>query len=323
MTGGGGFLGRYIVEQLLERGDRVRVFARGDYPELRDLGVEVLRGDLKDFNSLKQACRGVDVVFHTAAKVGLWGKYQDFYNTNVIGTENVINACLANEVERLIYTSTPSVVFAGEDLCDVDESVPYAKRFLSNYPATKVIAEQRVLEANKNSGFATAALRPHLMWGPRDTHIVPTIVQRARSGKLFKVGDGNNIVDFTYIENAARAHLLAADNLSENSVVAGNSYFISQNEPVVLWDFIERLLGAFDLPAPQRSISLGGARCIGALMEFFYRFLPLPGEPRMTRFLAAQLAKSHYFDCSKAERDFGYRAEISIEQGLKRLCASA
>ena len=226
VTGGGGFLGLAVVEQLLARGDQVRSFARGPYPGLADLGVEVRRGDLRDAQAVEQACAGCDVVFHVAAKAGIWGRYAAYYEPNVRGTRNVLAACREQGVHRLVYTSSPSVVFNGRSMEGVDESAPYPPTQHSHYAATKALGEQAVLAANGTT-LRTLALRPHLIWGPRDNHLVPRIVSRGRAGTLHRVGDGTNKVDTTYIENAARAHLLAADALATNPRAAGRPFFIS------------------------------------------------------------------------------------------------
>jgi nucleoside-diphosphate-sugar epimerase len=231
----------------------------------------------------------------------------------------VLIGCKVHAVPRLIYTSTPSVVFDQSDLRNVDETYPYPVRYNCYYPATKAMAERCVIDANGKDGLLTASLRPHLVWGPRDRHLIPRVLQRARAGRLFIVGDGTNRVDITYVENAAEAHLQAADHLNVGSPVAGQAYFISQGEPVVLWEFINQLLEALGIPRVTKSISYATGRSIGAVLELLHTVLPLSAEPRMTRFLASQLARSHYFDISKAQRDFGYFPRITTSEGLERL----
>jgi len=321
VTGGGGFLGRYIVERLLARGDSVRVLGRGGYPELDTLGVEGVQADLRDRDAVIKACRAIDVVFHVAALPAIWGKRKDFYGINVEGTKNVLTGCKVHAAPRLVYTSTPSVVFDQSDLRNVNETYPYPDRYNCHYPATKAIAERCVLDANGKDGLLTTSLRPHLVWGPRDRHLIPRVLHRARTGQLFIVGDGTNKVDITYVENAAEAHLQAADHLKPGSPVAGQAYFISQGEPVVLWEFINQLLEALGIPRVTKSISYAAARSIGAVLELLHTVLPLSGEPRMTRFLASQLARSHTFDISKARRDFAYHPRVTIGEGLERLVA--
>ena len=319
VTGGGGFLGRYIVEKLIARGDSVRVLGRSNYPELDKLGAETVRADLRNADAVSRACAKIDTVFHVAALPAVWGRWRDFYGINVEGTKNVLAGCKARGVPRLVYTGTPSVVFDRSDLCNIDESYPYPKSYNCYYPETKAIAERIVIAANAKDGLVTTSLRPHLVWGPRDNHLIPKVLQRARARQLFIVGDGSNKVDITYVENAADAHLQAADHLREGSPVAGQVYFISQGEPVVLWDFINQILERLGIPRVTKSISYGAARSIGAVLEMVHALFCLHAEPRMTRFLAAQLAKSHYFDISKAKRDFGYSPRITTAQGLERL----
>jgi nucleoside-diphosphate-sugar epimerase len=318
VTGAGGFLGRYIVEQLAARGDRIRTLARGRYPALEALGVEATQGDIRDAAAVERACEEVDVVFHVAAVAGIWGPWKQFHDVNTLGTANVIAACRKHRVGRLVYTSSPSVTFAGRDQRGVDELAPYPTRWLAHYPHSKALAEQLVLAAN-TAELLTCALRPHLIWGPRDQHLIPRLIERAQSGQLRQVGDGTNQIDAVYVDNAATAHLLAADALWPDSPVAGRPYFITNGEPVNCWQWINQLLGLVELPPVERPISYPAAYAAGAALEAAAALLGRTGEPRMTRFLAAQLAKSHYFDITAARRDFGYEPKISMAEGMQRL----
>jgi len=317
VTGGGGFLGGAIIKRLNACGIHVTSFSRNAYPELSASGVNQIRGSLHDAASVRKACKGVDVVFHAAAKTGVWGPYADFYQTNVIGTENVISACFAESVPYLIHTSSPSVVFDGKDLEGVDESVPYPDRFAAHYPKTKAIAEQAVIRASEN-GLTAIVLRPHLIWGPGDTSLVPRIIARAR--RLVRVGSGDNRVDTVYIDNAAEAHLLAAEKLGSRPQLSGKIYFISQGAPIPLWEMVDRILDAAGLPPVKRSVSRQTAWATGALLEGLYRIFRIRKEPLMTRFLAEELATAHWFDISAARKDLGYVPRVSTEEGLKRLC---
>ena len=318
VTGGGGFLGRHIVTKLLARGDTVRVLGRRPYRDLEAKGAETVCADLQDAAAVERACLGMDAVFHVAALAGYWGPWRAFYGPNVVGTQNVLIGCRRAGVRKLVYTSTPSVVSAPGNMEHVDERVPYPGRYECPYPATKAQAERLVLQANGKDGLLTASLRPHLIYGPGDPHLFPRIIDRARRGLLVQVGDGTNRVDVTYVENAADAHLLVADRLREGSPVNGQTYFISQGVPVVLWAWINTILMELGIPRVTRKLSHGMARTVGAAMEMAYTVLPLRGEPRMTRFLADQLATSHYFDISKARKDLGYVPRISTEDGLEK-----
>ncbi|VAX18675.1 NAD(P)H steroid dehydrogenase-like protein in alkane synthesis cluster [hydrothermal vent metagenome] len=320
VTGGGGFLGRYIVERLIVRGDEVTSMSSSDHPELRSAGARTVIADISDKASVMSALKGMDAVFHVASRVGIWGAREGFYTTNVIGTRNIIEACVKNGVGRLIYTSSPSVVFDGEDHKGIDETYPYSSRHLAFYPETKAIAEREVLDANEDGRLLTCALRPHLVWGPRDTNLIPRLIEKARSGRLKIVGDGTNMIDTVYVENSADAHILALDKLEiPGSPVAGSAYFISQGEPVNCWSWINDVLKQFGLPPVTRKVSFKTAYAVGSAMELTYKALKIRSEPPMTRFLALQLAKSHYFNIDKARKELGYKPAISMEEGMRRL----
>jgi nucleoside-diphosphate-sugar epimerase len=319
VTGGTGFLGLYLVEQLVARGDTVRVLSRHPHPRLNEMGVDWKAGDIRDAAAVGGACDGMDVVFHLAGVPGIWGPWRLFYEVNTLGTRHVIEACRTRGIGKLIFTSSPSVIYDGADHRGADESRRYPKKYLCHYPHTKALAEQAILEANGREGLATVALRPHLIWGARDNQLIPRLIGRAKTGRLVRVGTGGNHVSTSYVENAAAAHIQAADALSLDSRIAGNAYFINEPEPVMLWPWIDELLKLAGLPRIRRSISARFAYRIGAAFEAVYRVLPISGEPPMTRFLAQQLAGSHYYDVARAEHDFGYRSIVSVEEGMRRL----
>lgn len=318
VTGGGGFLGKAIVKLLLQRGDQVRSFSRSEHPALAGLGVEHRCGELGDADAVSRAAQGCDMVFHVAAKAGVWGPFAEFYRANVLGTRHVIAACRHHGIRKLVYTSSPSVVFDGSDMQGVDESVPYPDHFEAFYPQTKAEAEQLILRANDEQ-LATVALRPHLIWGPEDNHLVPRILARGAKGALRKLGTRECLVDTIYIDNAAHAHLQAADRLEIGSVVAGKAYFLAQGEPLPLWEVVNRILAAGGQPPVTRTISPELAYMIGACLEKLYTLFRLPGEPRMTRFVARELSTAHWFDLGAARRDFGYQPVVSFDEGIERL----
>ncbi len=329
VTGGGGFIGQAIVAALRARGDEVRTLARGAYPALATLGCTVLRGDLADAGAVLRAAEGCDVVFHVAAKAGVWGRREEFERTNVQGTEHVITACVAANVPKLVFTSSPSVAHAGGDLEGVDASHPYPPEaaYAAEYPRTKAIAEKRVRTANGRAlaraggRLATVSLRPHLVWGPGDNHLVPRIVARAQTGRLRIVGDGRALVDSTYIDNVVDAHLAAAGALTVQGPLGGNAYFVSNGEPLPIGALINRIVAAAGLPPVTRHVPFRVAYAAGAVSEFVYRVLRREGEPLMTRFVAEQLATAHWFDITPCARDFGWTPRVSIDEGMKHLAA--
>jgi nucleoside-diphosphate-sugar epimerase len=321
VTGGGGFLGSAILKQLSQRGTPLRSLSRQHHPALDDLGVVQIRGDVADPEIVSRAVDGCRTVFHVAAKAGLWGAYPEYHRTNVIGTENVIVACRKHGAVRLIYTSSPSVVFTGHDLEGADESTPYARHFDAAYPKTKAIAEQLVL-ANNDNLLATVSIRPHLIWGPGDNNILPRIYARARARRLYRIGHRNPLIDLTYIDNAALAHVMAAERLDRGSSIGGKAYFIAQGQPVPLWDMVNRFLEVAGLPPVHRTIPPPLAVAVGACLEALHTVCRLQSEPRMTRFLARELSTAHWYNLDAARRDLGYEPIVSIEEGLRRLAVS-
>jgi 2-alkyl-3-oxoalkanoate reductase len=318
VTGGGGFIGKALVRDLVRRGAEVSVVGRNSYPELAALGVHCHRGDIRDLVFLERVLAGRDTVFHVAAKAGIWGPRQEYYSINLTGTANVIAACLKNEVRHLVYTSTPSVVFNGANLEGVDETVPYAGKPLCHYAASKILAEKEVLGANCGR-LNTIAIRPHLVWGPGDHHLVPRLLERGKSKALKIVGTGENRVDIAYIDNVVHAHILAADNLGSGGSGAGQVFFIGQEEPVNLWQWINELFARMSVPPVTRKVPFPVAYMAGWALENWYTLLQSREEPKMTRFVAQQLAKSHWFRHEKARELLGYRQLVSTATGMDRL----
>lgn len=318
VTGGGGFIGLAIVRKLLEQDIEPVVIGRSKYEKVDELGVETHQGDIRDLHFLNKALVGCDTVFHVAAKAGIWGPKEDFFSINVTGTENVIKACRDQGIQQLVHTSSPSVVFNRVGLSGVSESTPYAKKFLCYYAQTKALAEQKVLAANELSGLKTTAIRPHLVWGPGDNHLLPRLIEQGKKGRLRQVGNGQNLVDITYIDNAVHAHLLAAKNLEDSGSAAGRAYFISQGEPVHLWSWINTLFQRLGIPRVQKRVSYTKAYWAGTIFERIYKTLGLKDDPPMTRFLAEQLAKPHWFSLDRAERELGYEPLVNQVEGLNR-----
>ena len=320
VTGGTGFLGSHIAARLVERGDDVRILARRKTSFAENGSVEFVQGDVADFETVLRACRGVDAVIHTAAKEGIEPNKRPFYRTNVQGTRNLLDACRAAGVPRFVFTSSPSAVDGGTPLEGADETQPYPRKSLSTYAVTKRLAEEMVLGANSGS-FLTCAIRPRLIWGPGDRQLIPRVIEKAQKGLLRQIGDGTNLIDTTYIDNAADAHILALDALAPGSPVAGNAYFISQGEPVNCWDWLNRILDMAGIPPVRKRLSFRWAYRFGALFEWGYALFRPNAEPPITRFLATQLAQSYWFRIEKARRDFNYTPRVTTAEGAERLCA--
>jgi len=321
VTGASGFIGSKIVARLLDEGRRVRAYARRPLPELAARGAEVAIGDLHDAAALARACRGVGTVFHVAARVDVWGPADDFFHVNVGGTGTLLGAARDAAVERFVFTSTPSVVYTGADQRGVDETAPLCTAAPCAYPTSKAAAERLVRAANA-PGFPTIALRPHLVWGPGDRHLVPRVVALARAGRLRIVGSGDNRVDLVHIDNVVDAHLLAERALAApGAAAAGRAYFITNGAPVALWSWVNDLLVRLDLPPVRRRISRRAATALGAVCEGLWSLLPLRGGPPMTRFAAEELATDHWFSIEAARRDLGYVPRVTMAAGFEELVA--
>ncbi|MGJ8638656.1 MAG: NAD-dependent epimerase/dehydratase family protein [Opitutaceae bacterium] len=316
VTGGGGFVGGYVVERLLARGYSVRSLGRSAQPALETKGVEVVCGDLTDARVVNEACSGMDAVFHVAAKAGVWGSWESFFQPNVVGTRNVVAACQAQGVARLVYTSTPSVVFNRRAISGAGEELPYGSEWLCHYAHTKAIAEEETLSASSKA-LKVVALRPHLVFGPGDPHLLPRVIESVLKGRLKIVGDGRSRVDVSYVGNVADAHLNALDALDvKPDVVSGSAYFISQGEPVELWSWLNRILESLGHAPLKKRISLKVAYAAGAVLEGVWTALRLKSDPPITRFVAVELAKDHYFNIQAAKDELGYKSEVSMNDAL-------
>jgi nucleoside-diphosphate-sugar epimerase len=319
VTGGSGFLGGALCRALVERGDEVTAYQRSHSPALEALGVRQVLGDLGDAASLRFACVRQDAVMHNAAKAGAWGSYDSYFQANVIGTRNVIQACRAEAVPSLVHTSTPSVTHSGRQPVQGgnERDTPYGTNFKAPYPETKRIAEQEMLAAN-GADLLTVSLRPRLIWGPGDTQLMPRLVERARAGRLRFIDGGLNKMDTTYIENAVQAHLNALDSLRPGAACAGRPYFISNGEPVAVCEIVNALLACAGVAPVSKSIPYPLAYAAGAVLEKVWPRLGRSDEPPMTRFLAEQLSTPHWYDISAASRDLGYHPKVSMAEGLRR-----
>jgi len=318
VTGGGGFIGKALSIALKKEGHEVISLSRSYYPELEDYGIDQIQADILDRNLLFSSLKDIDLVYHVAAKAGFWGPCSEYYRTNVLGTFNIIDACRRGGVKHLVFTSSASVVFDGKDIIGGSEDLPYPGKPLSYYTETKAIAEKAVLQANSEE-LKTMALRPHLVWGPGDRHIMPRIIEQARSGKLRIIGRGDNIIDLTHIDNCTHAHLCALRSIQANPAAWGSAYFISDGEPVRLWDMVNSMLQANGIDPLKKRFHSGMAMAAARIMEKAKRPDFSSEPPRITSFLVHELTSSHWFDISAARKNLGYSPVISAEEGLKRI----
>ena len=317
VTGGGGFLGSAICAQLAARGHAVRAFNRSATTTTA-ADIEQRRGDIANLDDVLAAAAGVDAIVHSAGKVGAWGPAQEYHDINVRGTDNVLVACAQHGIRKLVLTSSPSVVQRGSDIDGADESLPYPAHFASVYAQTKALAEQRVLAAN-GADLATVALRPHFIWGPGDPNLLPRVLARARAGRLRLIGKTDKRVDIVYVDDAARAHVLALEHLDIGSPIAGKAYFISQDDPITHARLFGAWLAAAGLPVEMGRIPVWLAHALAVAFEGSYHALGVRSEPPLTRFIVEEFSTSHWFDISAAKRDLGYAPQVDFEEGMRRL----
>ncbi|MEN8203282.1 MAG: SDR family NAD(P)-dependent oxidoreductase [Bacteroidota bacterium] len=318
VTGGGGFMGMALIKRLIKEGHKITSFSRREYPLHWALGINSIQADIRDYEEVEKACKNRDVVFHLAAKVGIWGDYDSYYSTNVTGTRNLIEACKKQGVGRIVFTSSSSVVFDGSDLDGIDESYPYPENFGSHYSATKAMAEQMILEANSEK-LKTISLRPHLVWGPYDAHLIPGILKRASSGKLRRIGKHEHFIDTTYIDNMTDAIVLAAQALQTKPEAAGRNFFITNGEPARVWDFVNSIIQIAGHEPIQKRIPENVAMFAAGTAEFFHKSFKMKSEPFMTTFAIKELCTNHWFDISNARDVLGYNPAISYAEGFKNL----
>jgi nucleoside-diphosphate-sugar epimerase len=315
VTGATGFLGGALTHRLHGMGWDVTALGRNPIRlnELEDEGIRPLRLDITKKAGLADAFKGQEVIFHCAAFPSPWGNFEKFYQANVIGTRNVVQACLENEVKRLVYVSTPSIYFDYNSRLNVKENDPLPEP-ISNYAATKLLAEEEI-DKGFAAGLAVVSIRPRALFGEGDTVIFPRLLSRLKSGRLPILGDGENIVDLTYVENVVDALLLCAESPSNT---LGKKYNISNGEPVKIWELVNRICDSLNMPRPKRRISYKTANAAAAAIEFVYSLIPRSPEPPLTRLTVSMLAHSTTLDISAAKAELGYQPKVSVEEGVER-----
>jgi 2-alkyl-3-oxoalkanoate reductase len=313
VTGGTGFLGKHLAAALLERGHQVHLLGR-NFAQVQELiarGASPVQADLRDRNTVSAACAGMDIIYHAGALSTPWGKHADFYAINVGGTEAVLAGCQAHNVRRLLYVSSPSTVFDGNDQIYATEDAPYPRRFTSIYSLTKKLGEDRV-NAAAASGMQTVIVRPKAIFGPGDQALLPRLIAAARQRRLPQIGNGRNLVDLTYIENVVHALILAA----EAPAASGKTYTITNGEHALLWDVIRDVLKQLGMSTQLRQIPSSVAMSAASLLEM--RSALSGKEPLLTRYSVMILARTQTYDISKAERELGYIPQVSLADGIER-----
>jgi len=310
VTGATSMIGRNAVEELLRRGHTVNVLQRG----ATDLPVTVFRGDIRDAALVRSAVEGCDVMVHAAARVGLVGSYDDFYDTNVVGTTNVLDAAVEAGCRGVVYLSSPSVSYSTTPV-EGAVSPPAQDDVLGFYSQTKSIAERKVIN---DSRIATVALRPHLVWGPGDTQLIGRILERARAGRLVLVNKGQAVVDSTYVDNVGDAIAAAVERIGVNDALNGRALVVSNGEPRTVAQLVESICTAFGVAYAPKSVGLRSAIIIGSVIEALFKLRP-HSEPPLTRFTAYQLGISHWFDIAETKSLLDWSPRISLDEGFRRL----
>jgi len=315
VTGGSGFVGGALIERLHAEGWEVRALSRSDAAadRVRQRGALPVPGDLENEAMIREGATGADVAFHAAAKVEDWGDREEFERLNVGGTENVIGACRAAGVRRLVHVGTEAALMAGQPLVQVDEDAPLRPDSPVLYSSTKAKAERLVRAAN-GDGLETVVIRPRFVWGRGDTTLLPTLVEMTRAGRLRWVGGGGQLTATAHIDNTVEGLWLGA-----TKAPAGGVYFITDGEPVVFREFVSRMLQTQGVEPPTGSVPVGVAGPLAAVAERLWRLLRRPGRPPATRFSVWVSSQECTIDIGRAERELGYRPIKSREEGLAEL----
>jgi len=320
VSGATGFLGGYLAEMLQKKGYRVRALARqtSDLGRLKALGIEIVIGDLSDLASLRKATQDQDLVFHTAGKVSDWGKKEEFFQANLDGTRNIIQACQDSGVERLVHLSSLTVLGLPRDGRWVDENLPYASSPPDYYTQSKIAGEKLVRKLAGNSGLSATVIRPGVIWGPGDTTIVPRIVELLRQRRMIYLDQSRNLLGLSHVRNLSEACLLAASSPD----CAGQVYHITDGEEITAREVIDRLADMAKVSRPRRSLPFWMAYAMARLFEKTARMARKKQAPSMTSYGVRLVACHCRYDLSKAERDLAYQPIIQFNEGITEMAGS-
>jgi nucleoside-diphosphate-sugar epimerase len=321
VTGASGFLGSHVVDKCIEQGFSVRVFARRtsnlDYLK-KHQSIDYVYGDLTDPVAVRNAVNGVDTVIHSAARVTEIGDREQFYADNFHATTFLLDAAKSAGVRRFVFVSSPSIFFDQTDQNNIDESYPYPATYINLYSESKALAEQYVLAANSND-FVTCSLRPRAVWGPRDkTGYMPKIVYALMQQKFPDISAGKTVyANFCYVENAADACVQAA----QSDQVGGKAYFITDDEVVNSWEFLNLVREKFQLPPIQKKISPRVLMFLATVFDLIWTIPALARKigPPISRYSVGLLILNSTYNISAAKRDFGYDPKVKQSEGLQRL----
>lgn len=328
VTGAAGFVGSHLVTALLQRGLRVRALVRNTPLALEHNRLECFSGDIRNAEQMLQACEGIDTVFHAAAMIATLGgsavttAYRDqAHAINVTGTANVIRACQAQGVGRLLYTSTVDTCFNAQEALHMDEHTPYATQFSCVYQETKILAEQAVLAANTSDGLLTCALRPDGIWGAGGSLMLDILVAKLRAGQMkARIGGMGGMHDHVHVDNLVNAHLLAATALTRGSRVCGRAYFISDGVPARMFEFVKPVFEGLGYPLPRYSIPVGPLKLLLRAWQWLHFKLGIP-SPVLSPHELDKLSVSHVVSSAAAARDFAYRPVKSVGEGMREAVA--
>jgi nucleoside-diphosphate-sugar epimerase len=314
ITGATGFIGRNLSESFHQEGIQVIATGRSQAigKELQKSGIQFVPADIRDQSQVNNVFCPADYVIHCAAKAGDWGTYQEFFDTNVIGTRNVIDACKRNDIKKVVYLSTPSAYFNGKDRYNIAENEPLPEKQF-NYGKTKLMAESELLALEKE-GFKTIILRPRAVYGKYDQQIVPRFLQLSEKKNLPLINGGKALVDITYVGNLVSAvrNCFSAPDDAWNEV-----YNISNGSPITMKEFISQVLEIFERPFKPKDVPEPVAKTIAVINEWTSH-LPFGNKkPEMTRFTAGYVARSMTLSIEKAKQKLKYIPEISNQEGFE------
>jgi len=320
VTGGQGFVGRALVRRFAELGHDVTCADLRSEPF--DAKARFVKLDIRDRAAVLAACAGVDSVIHNASLVHTkQSREQDIWAVNLGGTEHLLAACQAHRIPRLTYISSASAVYEGKDIENGDETLPYSRISQAPYADSKIAAEKKVLAFSGTGGTLACAIRPHVVFGVGDNRFIPSIVTKAKEGKLSRaIGDRDKLSDFTYISNLVDAVASAEDRLVAGSPVAGQAYFITHGEPMAFFTFIEKFIVEMGYPPITGKVPYWLAYGAAAIAEAIDTLKggTLNAEGGLSSFAVRYMVTHHYFSIAKAKRDLGWTPKVSLAEGIRR-----